>query len=110
MFRPTKTDRVRDLYQLFRDGILEDAARFSITSIEVWKMVPKQNIGRLQTVAGIRKMVARMQAEFPKGIVWKSGRMVVSDELMQFAKTHRELGSTEQEAIEAWRAMQDLTC
>lgn len=108
MFLPTRRDKPRDLYQTFRDGILEDCARFNLTEVELWKMVPKENIGRLQTMAGLRKLANRFQKEFPGAITWRAGRLGISIELIEFAKTHRELGSTEQEAIEAWRAMQTL--
>lgn len=108
MFLPTHRDRPRDLYQVFRDGILEDCIRFGMTEVELWKMVPKENIGRLQTMASLRKMANRMHKEFPGAITWKAGKMTITQELIEFSKTHREMGSTEQEAIAAWRAMQSI--
>lgn len=99
----------RDLYQYFRDGLLSDAIRLSGHSFDPWKVIPKgAHIGRLQTDALTRKMIKRLQKQFPGGTTWEKGKLRLSAELLTFAKTHWELGSTEDEAVEAWKAMRAM--
>lgn len=108
MFRPTNPDRQRNLYQMFRDSLLEDCIRSGIYEVELWRSVPKENIGRLQTVSLIRKMASRMSREFPGALTLSGGKLKISHELVDFSKTHRDLGSSEDEAIQAWQAMQSM--
>jgi hypothetical protein len=98
----------RNLYQSFRDGLLADAIDKGLREIDPWHMMPPVHIGRQQTVTLIRKMADRLGRDFPKGFSYKKHKIRISDELAVFVETHREMGSTEEEARAAWAAMQSI--
>lgn len=106
MFKPTAK---ADLYILFRNGLLTYILDTEDTNLRDWQMVPKEHhIGRMQTVSMVRKMLKRLGKEFPKGMVLLNGKIAVTEEFKAFLQTHREMGSTAEEAITAWTSMREL--
>lgn len=105
MFKYTKA---RNLYQSFRDGLLLDAVQLGVREADPWHLMPPVHIGRQQTVTLVRKMSTRLVKDFPGGFAVKKHKIVISDELAIFAETHRDMGSTEEEARAAWAAMQSI--
>lgn len=105
---PNKSNQQRDLYGLFRDGIFADAIRGQTTFSE-WDFVRTAHVGRQATNSLVRKMIKRMEKQFPSGFVWKGGKITLTPDFVMFIRTHIEMGSTEEEAIDAWSAMRSIT-
>lgn len=102
-----------DLYHLFRAGVVAHAAAVyergeAEYTIEQWATVPKEHTGRQMTSALILNFFRRMAKEFPGGAVYRSKKLTLSKELVDFLVTHGEMKSSEQEAVSAWAAMQTV--
>lgn len=107
---------MRDLYELFRDGVIEDAlAKRNLqggsTTVSPWQYVTKdnkRNVGRLQTLALVRRFMAQCADEYPGGISIKGTSFIIEDGFLSFVETHREMKSTNADMVKAWAAMQDI--
>lgn len=99
-----------DLYRLFRAGLTGYAVQEDGPfTFDVWSGVSKtDNVGRKTTSALLRQFFHHMKREFPGGAKVKGGKLHISRELAVFLRTHEQIGSTEEEAIEAWAAMQSI--
>lgn len=106
--RTKPTNQSRSLYESFRDGLIDDAVSRNAHEFDPWKLIPEVHIGRMQTVSLIRKMAAKMRKEFPGGVIEKKGKFLLQADLIEFAKTHREIGSTSEEMVAAWAAMRSI--
>lgn len=103
-----KTIRVRSLYQSFRDGLVEDCVRHNKPNIKLFGLIPSANMGRLHTLAVMRKMASQMAREFPGGIVHNKGHVSFTPEFLLFAKTHIGMDHTAEDAAKAWQALKGI--
>jgi hypothetical protein len=117
---------MRDLYQLFRDGVIDDAisggafiSHGGRTFVSPWRFLPKDggragdrsatHVGRVQTMALIRRFMQRAAKEFPGGVVLNDSGFCVEEPFVEFVKTHRAMGSSHDDMVKAWAAMQSIT-
>jgi hypothetical protein len=111
---------LRNLYELFRDGVIEDAMvnpHGGRTS--PWKFLPSSksgsgptghtDVGRVQTMALIRRFMQRAAKEFPGGIVFDTLGLHIEESFVEFVKTHRAMGSSHADMVKAWAAIQSIT-
>lgn len=103
---------MRDLYMMFRDGIVEDAmlnlhGGRNGESKSAWHYIPKQahHVGRNQTMALIRRFMKQCCADFPGGFVLNGNSITVEPVFLEFVKTHKEMGTPPDELIKAWSTM-----
>lgn len=101
--------KYKTLYGMYRDGIISGALENDGEVIHEWKLIPEVHIGRLPTMTLIRKMTRRLLKDFPGGLTNKHGKITLTPEFMEFAKTHRSLNSTDEEVKQAWAAMRSMT-
>lgn len=110
---------LRNLYELFRDGVIEDAmvnTHGRRTVVSPWRFLPKDagsppvmQVGRIQTMALIRRFMQRAAKEFPGGIVLNDSGFSVEESFVEFVKTHRAMGSSHDDMVKAWAAIQSIT-
>lgn len=105
---PRKNDEHITLYQMFRDGLISEAIRTG-PELHEWKLMPKAHIGRLPTMTLLRKMLRHMAKDYPGAFRNRKGKITFSREFLDFAQTHRDLGSNEKEVKQAWSAMHSIT-
>ena len=98
-----------DLYGMFHNEVLKLATVTPEFDCDVWEFLPIVNIGRMQTVALIRKFMKQMSDDYPTGVTRKNGRFQITPMMVEFHKTHEDMGSSYQERIGAWKAMIGLS-
>ena len=104
-----KTDRPRDLYALFRDGVLQDFILHDKTVIDLFKFVPnRHHLGRLEALTLMRKMASAMAREFPGGVKAHKQNLHITPDFLVFARTHFSMESTAEEAAKAWLAIKEI--
>lgn len=115
--------QLRNLYELFRDGVIDDAILSPQGGrVSPWKFLPEEparsgeaarkphaHIGRVATMALIRRFMQRAATEFPGGIMLNSTGFSVEESFVEFVKTHKAMGSTHDDMVKAWEAMQAIT-
>ncbi len=108
MFK-VQTQRPLDLYRLMRDGLIEDAKRLDKLEFDLWEVLPRGMSGnRLQTATMLRKLANNMTREFPGGIHHRKGKVQFTKDFIDFAHTHKEMGTDEGDVVKAWAAMQSI--
>lgn len=95
------------LYDLFCEGIFRRAVKGHRTFGE-WKLIPAQHIGRQASVTLIRKMLRKMEREYPGAFTRKRGTFEITEEFAEFIGTHLDMGSTSEEMVNAWSAMRSM--
>ena len=108
---------MRNLYELFRDGVIDDAikgngkTKVDGTHISPWNYLPEktEHVGRVQTIALIRRFMQKASKEFPQGIVLNKSGFKVSDDFVVFTKTHKEMGTSHEDMVKSWEAMSSMT-
>lgn len=109
----------RNLYEMFRDSVIADAiertgatfiAQGGRTAISPWQYIPEDgdHIGRNQMMALLRRFMRKAGEEFPEGIVRDRSGFWMDDAFIEFAKTHRELGTDIVTMRKAWKAMRSI--
>lgn len=116
----------RDLYQMFRDCVLDDAINHGVATfisqggrrfLSPLKYLPNDSsgrksnrlhVGRVQTMGLIRKFMERAAAEFPDGFICNRSGLSVDEAFIEFIKTHRAMGSDHDAMVKAWRAMRSM--
>lgn len=102
---------MRNLYEQFRDGVIEDVIAGLIPqggSMSPYDFLSKdgaKHIGRLQTIALIRRFMHRIAIDLPGAFYLKERALHVEPTFPEFAKTHKEMGSNSEEMRAAWVAM-----
>ena len=105
---------VRNLYEMFRDGVLDDAiaqhdSGEDCPKVTPWQYLPpKTPAGRLQTMAMIRRFMDQASKEFPGGLVLNAKGFKVEKSFVEFIKTHREMGSSHNDMVKAWSALRNM--
>lgn len=98
-----------DLYYFFSMGVFHYLLDHDGPGLEPWHLVPKDHhIGRQNTMAAIRKMIAKLMRQFPGALFWAHKRLVMSPLFKDFLRTHQRMRSTVAEAMAAWAAMKDI--
>lgn len=108
---------VRNLYELFRDGLLDDAVSEQAidasipyggrVTVSMWALIPVtgESMGRMQTAALVRRFLTHMQRDFAGGVVASAGGFCLEPHFVDFIRTHRKMGSTHKQMVMAWDAM-----
>lgn len=99
----------KTLYGMFRDGMVTHAIENDGEVMNEWHLIPEVHIGRMPTMTLIRKMLRRMEKDFPGAMTRKKGLVKMDGEFIDFAKTHRELNTSDEEVKQAWAAMRSIT-
>lgn len=99
------TAKPRTLYHIVRDGLIEEAILRG-GSVGLWSILPASTHGdRLRIMTMIRRMISTMATEFAGGIYIDGNTAFFTADFLTFCQTHRDMGSTEQQARDAWQAM-----
>jgi hypothetical protein len=101
--------RHKTLYGMFRDGIVTHAIENEGVILNEWHLIPEVHIGRMPTMTLIRKMTKKMIKDFPGAVTNRKGEIKLTPDFVEFAKTHRELNTSDEEVKQAWAAMRSMT-